>query len=153
MLVPFERLVRPYQIREIRLGNGAFVQRRIPVVETEAEEAITSVLEWTATTSAEEATIPEQQYGPPLDYSPDEERETGREVVVRRVENPEDPSQYVDVQDAIKIRMSAVEEAITELAYEIVQLKQKKEGDKPIQAGALTQENNDKTYKYNVPEG
>lgn len=154
MLVPFERLVRPYQIKEVQLRNGVFVQRRVPLSETEISETITSVLEWTATTSANEASIPEQQYGPPIDYTPEEQKEVDRETVTRRVENPEDPSQYVDVEDTARLAMKRKEKQLydeaAEMGYEIVEIRERKEDEEPLVADKSKGE---VIYKFNVPEG
>lgn len=85
-----EQVVRPFQRSDRRYGK-LFVQSIEPVP-TEPESA---VLAWSASTSVQTTDIKGYMLTASLR---EENREVSRETRVRRVENADDPSQFVDVE-------------------------------------------------------
>lgn len=93
----FERIVRPFQTIPFTP-----VARVVPTEEDELEDIVLEIGKdrgsvktmqgsWSSSITA---------------FTIDEGEEITRDVVVRRVENPNDPSQYVDVEDTSKVKWS-----------------------------------------------
>lgn len=90
----FERLVRPFERPRIAPAVPATA---LPA--TEPPEPI--VLTFGATGSVK--TMTGTDSSSVTAYMDDKQRETKRETVEKRVENPDDSSQYVDVENTTKI--------------------------------------------------